>query len=245
MKKRSLLYRIITCMVTGLVTAALWLLAGGGAANPLFPKPIIFTLVGGSLLGIIIFPIIWQYLLKRNPENADKIQAWLYSIIRYTVALDISIFGWKKLFHLQFVVPDNVASLPMNQQTGELLTWFYFGHSYAFGCIIAFLQIIGSAMLLFRKTWLLSAIILFTLMLNIMSVDIFYNMNPGALSQAIIMTIGLMYLILIDYYRLAEFFFKAQSNMVSLIMVKPGSKIIFRIAGILIPVLYVWYQATH
>jgi len=245
MKKRSLLYRIISCIVAGLVTGALWLLAGRGAANPLFPKTIIFTLVGLSLSGIVIFPFVWQYLLKRNAHNSDKVQAWLYNIIRYTVALDISIFGWKKFFHLQFVVPDNVASLPMNQQTGEVLTWFYFGHSYAFGCIIACLQILGGAMLLFRKTWLLGAIILFTLMLNIMSVDIFYEMNPGALSQAVIMTIGLIYLILIDYDRLAEFFFKAQSNIVSLTAVKPGIKTIFRVAGVLMPVLYVWYQATH
>lgn len=245
MKKRSLLYRIITCIVAGLVTAALWLLIGRGEANPLFPKPIIFTLVGISLLGIVIFPFIWQYLLKKNPAAADKIYAWLYAIIRYAVALDLSIFGWKKFFHLQFIVPDNISSLPMNQQSGEVLTWFYFGHSYAFGCIVACLQLLGGAMLLFRKTWLLGAIILFTLLLNIMSVDIFYQMNAGALSQSVIMIIGVIFLIMIDYDRLAEFFFRAKSNLLSISSVKPGIKTILRIAGVVLPVLYTWYQATH
>ncbi|WP_158992275.1 hypothetical protein [Mucilaginibacter sp. L196] len=245
MKKRSLLYRIITCIVAGLVTAALWLLIGRGADNPLFPKSIIFTLVGISLSGIVIFPFVWQYLQKSNAGAADKIQAWLYAIIRYAVALDISIFGWKKFFHLQFIVADNISSLPMNQQSGEVLTWFYFGHSHAFGCIVASLQILGGAMLLFRKTWLPGAIILFTLMLNIMSVDIFYQMNAGALSQSVIMTIGLVFLILIDYDRLAEFFFKTQSNILSVSTVKLSTKTILRIAGVVLPVLYTWYQATH
>jgi len=245
MKKRSLLYKIITCIVAGLVTAALWLLIGRGAANPLFPKPIIFTLVGISISGILVLPFIWQYLQKNNAAAADKTYAWLYTIIRYAVALDISIFGWKKFFHLQFIVADNIASLPMNQQSGEVLTWFYFGHSYTFGCIVASLQLLGSAMLLFRKTWLLGAIILFSLMLNIMSVDIFYQMNAGALSQSVIMTIGLIFLILIDYDRLAEFFFKAQSNILSVTSVRLSTKTIFRIAGMLLPVLYTWYQATH
>jgi len=245
MKKGSLLHRIITCIAAGLVTGALWLLIGRGASNPLFPKPIIFTLVGISLSGILIFPFVWQYLKKNNAEANDKIYAWLYAIIRYAVALDISIFGWKKFFHLQFIVPDNIASIPMNQQSGELLTWFYFGHSYAFGCIVACLQIFGGAMLLFRRTWLLGAIVLFSLLLNIMSIDIFYQMNAGALSQSVIMTIGLIFLILIDYDRLAEFFFKAQSNILSVTSVKLNTKTIFRVAGVLLPILYTWYQATH
>lgn len=245
MKKRSLLYRIITCIIAGLTTAALWLLIGNGADHPVFPKVIIFTLVIISLLGIIVFPFVWQLLLKKNPATADRIQAWLYIIIRYAIAFDLSIFGWKKFFHLQFVVPDDIASRPMNQQSGEWLTWFYFGHSYAFGCIVAALQIAGSAMLLFRKTWLLGMFILFTLLLNITSVDIFYQMNPGALVQSVIMTIGVVFLMVTDYDRLVEFFFKAKSNLLSINTIKPGTKNMLRIAGVLLPLLYTWYEATH
>jgi hypothetical protein len=151
MKKRSLLYRIITCIVAGLVTAALWLLIGRSAENPLVPKVIILTLVAISLLSIIVFPFIWQYLQKRNAGAADKIQAWLYAIIRYAVALDIAIFGWKKYFYLQFNVDDKLTSQPMNQQSGEVLTWFYFGHSHAFGCIVASLQILAVQCYCFAK----------------------------------------------------------------------------------------------
>jgi ABC-type phosphate transport system auxiliary subunit len=70
-------------------------------------------------------------------------------------------------------------------------------------------------------------------------------MNAGALSQSVIMTIGLIFLILIDYDRLSEFFFKAQSNILSISSVKLSTKTILRIAGVLLPVLYICYQATH
>lgn len=245
MKKRSFLYRIITCLVAGFVTAALWLLIGNGADHPVFPKVIIFTLVIISLAAMVVFPFVWQYLAKRKPDAVDKAYAWLYAIIRFAVAFDLSIFGWKKFFHLQFVVPDDIASRPMNQQSGEWLTWFYFGHSYMFGCIVASLQLIGSAMLLFRKTWLLGAFILFTLLLNITSVDIFYQMNPGAIIQSVIMTIGVLFLMMNDYDRLVEFFFKTKSNLLSINSVKPGTKVLLRIAGIVLPVLYTWYEATR
>ena len=245
MKKRSFLYRVITSIIAGLVTAALWLLIGRSAEDPLVPKVIILTLVVASLLSIIVFPFIWQYLQSKKAEVGDKINAWLYAIIRYAIALDLAIFGWKKYFHLQFNVDDKIASQPMNQQSGEILTWFYFGHSHVFGCVVASLQILGATMLLFRKTWLLGAIILFTLMLNITSINIFYQMNAGALSQSVIMTIGLIYLIGIDYDRLAEFFFKAQSNILSVSSVKLSTKTILRLVGITFPVLYTWYQATH
>jgi len=104
---------------------------------------------------------------------------------------------------------------------------------------------LGGAMLLFKRTWLLGALILFTLLLNINSINIFYQMNAGALTQSVIMTIGVLFLILTDYDRLVEFFFKAQSNMLSVNTIKMATKTTLRIAGIILPILYTWYQATH
>lgn len=245
MKQRSFLYKLVTCLIAGFVNAALWLLIGRGQDNPLFQKVIIFLCVAISLITSVIVPFIWQYLQNKKPDIADKMYGWLYTIIRYTIALDLAIFGWKKFFHLQFIVPNNVAALPLNQQSGETLTWYYFGHSYAFGAVVAGFQIAGAAMLLFRRTWLLGALILFALLVNIASVDFFYQMNAGALSQSAIMTLGTFYLIMIDYDRLKQFFFKADSNLVSISSIKTNAKIVLRIAFILLPVIYNYYSATH
>ena len=245
MKKISLLYKLITCIVAGFVLAALWLLIGRGKDDPVVPPILIFSLAGISLAGAVIIPFVWQYIQRKNPGLGVKVMAWVYTAIRYGVATDLAIFGWKKIFHLQFIVGADVASRPMNLQSGETLTWFYFGHSYVFGCIVAGLQLTGSAMLLFRKTWLLGAIILFTLLLNIATIDIFYQMNAGALAQSIIMLIGTIFLILIDYDRLVEFFFIATSNLVSVNSIQLSTKNIIRIAAIILPVIYTYYSATH
>jgi hypothetical protein len=99
--------------------------------------------------------------------------AFFYAIIRYTIAFNLASFGWKKIFGIQFVVPDSIASQPMNQQSGDWLTWSYFGYSAAFGLLLAFIQIVGSYFLLFRKTLLLAATVLFAFLLNLMLIDIF------------------------------------------------------------------------
>jgi hypothetical protein len=128
----------------------------------------------------------------------------------------------------------------MNQQSGEWLTWYYFGHSLAFGLIIAIIQIGGSCLLLFRKTLLLGEIILFSFMLNLTLINIFYQMNAGALLQSVIMAMGILFLILLDYNRLVDFFLNAKSNLPSLALTNL-IKSSLRLSAIIFSLLFVLY----
>jgi hypothetical protein len=67
---------------------------------------------------------------SRQKPMAGYRQDWsfLQETICYLVAFNIASFGWKKLFGLQFIVPPAIASQPMSQQSGEWLTWYYFGY---------------------------------------------------------------------------------------------------------------------
>jgi hypothetical protein len=76
------------------------------------------------------------------------------------------------------------------------------------GYILAVIQIGGSCLLLFRKTLLLGSVVLFSFMLNLTLINIFYQVNAGALLQSVILTIGILFLILLDYNRLVAFFLK-------------------------------------
>jgi hypothetical protein len=131
-----------------------------------FPPVVVFSLVGISFISALIFPFIWQSREKKNTIDSEKIYGILYATIRYTVAFNLASFGWKKVFDLQFVVPAEIAQKLMNQQSGEWLTWYYFGYSKAFGFCIAMIQIIGSYFLLLRKTLLLASVMLFAFMIN-------------------------------------------------------------------------------
>lgn len=212
MKKTLILHKTIACIMASLICATVLLMIGNGRVHPLLPPLFIFTLVVIALLSGIIFPVWWQFTEQGSRVKSKKMFEWIQTLIRFGIAFDVASFGWKKVFGLQFIVPDPIASIPMNKQNGEWLTWFYFGHSLAYGLIIAAIQIGGSFLLLFQKTRLLGAIILFPLMLNLSLINIFYQMNSGALWQAIPLTAGLLYLLLIEREKLVKFFFKIDSG---------------------------------
>ena len=233
-----------TCFIAGLVVSALLLMVGNGGNIPWLPPVLVFSMVGISLLFAIIFPFIWQYKENRQTIDSNKIYGFLYTFIRYCIAFNIASFGWKKIFGLQFIIPIEIANKPMNQQSGEWLTWFYFGYSNAFGLIIAFIQIGGAYLLLFRKTLLLGSVILFSFMFNLTLINIFYQMNAGALLQSVLLTIGIVFLILLDYNRLVTFFLKNQSNLPAFSIRNVLTKNVLRVAVIVISLLFTIYLKT-
>jgi hypothetical protein len=241
MKENALLKKITACLVAGLTTIALLLVLGNSGTLKWFPPIIVFSLVGITFLTAVLYPFIWQHRHRIQKIDSEKIYGFVYTIIRYTIAFNLAGFGWKKLFGLQFVVPDSIANLPMNQQSGEWLTWYYFGHSYTFGVILALIQIVGSYLLLFRKTLLAAAFILFAFMLNLMLINIFYQMNTGALLQSVLLTIGVAFLILSDYKRVMEFFFKIRTNIPAIAFNNPLVKTLFRFSAILLSLLFTLY----
>ena len=232
---------MITCILTGLQVIALLLLLGNGGSVKWFPPVVVFSLAGASFLAVVIYPFFWHSQEKKQRVNSDKIYGFLYSTIRYTIAFNLAGFGWKKIFGLQFVVPVSISANPMNEQTGEWLTWYYFGYSYTFGIILALLQIVGACFLLFRRTCLPAAITLFAFILNLTLINIFYQMNAGALTMSVLLTLGLVFLILIEYKRLVEFFFKAKSNLVSMEIAGSQTKNLIRLSAILLSLLFTLY----
>lgn len=239
----SLLRKVATSFVAGLTVAALLLVLGNSGTLPWFPPPVVFSLVALALLSSLVFPFIWHYRERKQPGNSDRIYAVLFTIIRYSIAFNIASFGWKKIFGLQFIVPTEIASQPMNQQPGETLTWYYFGYSHTFGTLIAITQLVGAYFLLFRKTFLLSCLVLFTLMLNIALVNIFYEMNAGASTQGVILTLGLLFLLLTEYQKLMAVFIRSDSALPSLQISNGFIKNTARISAIILSLLFVYFVA--
>ncbi|MES2516703.1 MAG: hypothetical protein V4585_01270 [Bacteroidota bacterium] len=241
MTKTALSRKIVTCFIAGLTSIALLLMLGNSGTLVWFPPKIVFSLVGLTFLLSLIYPFIWQSQENKNKVDSEKIYGFLYSIIRYTIAFNLASFGWKKIFGLQFVVPSEISSQPMNQQSGEWLTWYYFGYSSVFGILLALIQIIGAYFLLFRKTLLIASIVLFALMLNLTLINIFYQMNAGALMQSVLITIGISFLILLDYDRLVVFFLKKKSNLPSILQRNVLLKQTIRISAIILSLLFTLY----
>ncbi|MBF4467077.1 hypothetical protein [Flavobacterium sp. LC2016-12] len=237
----SIFKKIGASLILGLEFSALLLLLGNGGNVPRLPPVLVFSVVGISLLTSVLFPFIWYYLEQKQKIDSDKVYGIIYSGIRYCIAFNIASFGWKKFYGLQFIVPIEISNMPMNQQTGEWLTWFYFGYSHTFGIIIAVTQIIGGYLLLFRRTLLIGSILLFSLLFNLTLINIFYHMNAGALLQSILLTVGVLYLITLDSERLIAFFLKTKSNIQSLQSSGFLLKNILRLSAILLSLLFTIY----
>lgn len=240
----SIAKKIGTSLIFGAVFSALLLMLGNGGNIPFLPPALIFPLVAITLLSAVVFPVIWHYLEKKEKINSEKVYGFLYSGIRYAIAFNIVSFGWKKFYGLQFIVPAEIARLPMNQQSGEWLTWFYFGHSHVFGIIIAVIQIVGGYLLLFRRTLLMGSVILFALLSNLTLINIFYQMNAGALLQSVVLTIGVLFLILLDYKKLIVFFLQTKSNLPSLNFDSHFAKNSIRLSAIVLSLLYTIYISS-
>ena len=221
--------------------SALLLVLGNSGTIAWFPPPVVFSLVGISLLASLIYPFIWQLRERSGKADPEKLYGFLYACIRYCVAFNIASFGWKKIFGLQFNVPPSISAIPMNQQSGEWLTWYYYGYSHAFGVIVAVMQIGGSCLLLFRRTLLLASMVLLPVMLNIALINIFYNMNAGALLQSVVITLALVFLLLKERKKLVVFFLQTASSLPSMHIKNIPLKTVLRLSAIVLSLLFTIY----
>ena len=103
--------------------------------------------------------------MKPYPRYLD----WL----RYISAFLLFGYGSSKLAHMQFHLNQALAQHPVASLTGYQLTWYYYGYSRTYACILGLTQVTGAALLLFRKTALLGAITMLPVMVNILLIDMF------------------------------------------------------------------------
>ncbi|HXB96311.1 MAG TPA: hypothetical protein VNU70_14165 [Puia sp.] len=159
-------------------------------------------LPGQLLLGIAAgfgFSFSWHRRERKRRISSVKLHAWLQGILRYWLAFEISTYGFGKIFKTQFSESYLRDDSVVGQLNGFELTWNYFAHSYALAVIIACLQIGGSILLLFRRTTLLGVVILLPVLFNIFLIDLYYHIPAGAFLNAILFTLGLLYLLFLRW----------------------------------------------
>lgn len=198
-----------------------------------------------SLLIGIVFSVVlsfyWHFKEKNNVIYSPKYYIWLTTILRYWLALYIATFGFEKLFDVNFAHSYHIEDALVSTLTGQELTWNYFGYSYYLTVIIGLLQIVGSILLLFRRTTLLGVITLLPVQLNILLINLFYGIGPLTTFISIIMVFGLTYLSLERKEEIIDFFKRYRSTLPAI-----GTETVrysVRILCIVIPFLFVYYYS--
>ncbi len=226
----------LACITSSIIGAIVFLRIGRRFL-PFIPFVILIGIAVIYLLSAVIYIFIWNRKAKRPDFNSSSRLAFWQGITRYFIALDLCTIGFQKIFHLQFMIPLGVLNNPFSSLTGEQMVWAFFGHFYAFTVIIAALQIGGSLLLLFSRTRLFGTIILLPVLFNIMLLDYFYNLGTVVNIYVSLLTLAVIYLLLLDYDRLVQFFFAAKNNLPAVRFKHKWIKYVLRLSVIGIPLL--------
>ena len=112
-----------------------------------------------------------------NPTQNQRPFPKVLDGLRYLCAFLLFMYGTSKLAHLQFNLAAKLAPRPIGSLNGYELTWFYYGYSRIYAGILGLTQVAGAALLLFRKTTLLGALLMFPVMANIVLINVFILRN--------------------------------------------------------------------
>jgi hypothetical protein len=125
--------------------------------------------------------------VKPYPKYLD----WL----RYICAFFLFFYGISKIAGHQLQLPPAAALRPVGSLSGYELTWYFFSYSHAYKDIVAVIQILSAILLLFRKTSLLAAMTMIPVMTNIVMINVFYWIGPGAMGTSLFITCALLLII--------------------------------------------------
>ena len=239
MEKKSFAQNAFACILASIIIGG----ALGRLANRFFTYGVPpLVLVGTTLLMLlpsIVFSIVWYRKGKNGTIDSSKTLAWVRGLLAYGLALQLCLVGWEKIFHLQFIIPIGKLDNPFSSFSRTDLLWAFFGQSYAFILVIGFIQILSGVSLLFRRTRLLGTFIAIPVLLNIILLDIFYEIEPGPTALAFTLLIGVMYFMLIEYERLKTFFFKAKNALPIIQLKSLAFKNILRILIVIVPMIVI------
>jgi len=98
--------------------------------------------------------------------------------IRYILGITMIVYGLIKILRIQFVLPPDIYRHPLGQLDGVAITWAFLGFTPWFSILLGILELTTGLLLLFRKTKLLGAILLFPLLVSVFLINVAYDFMP-------------------------------------------------------------------
>lgn len=239
MEQKSFSKNVFACLLASLIAGASFTRSVNFFFSDIIPIPVVIGLAILFFLATIVFCFVWYWKEKNNTIDSEKTLALWQGLLRYSLAYELCTIGWQKIFHLQFVTPLAKLDNPLSSFTPIDLMWAFFGQSYSFVLIIGFSQIIGSVLLLFSRTRLFAVFLLLPVMINIVLIDFLYEIQPGPMALATLLTCGVLYFLFIEYDRLKVFFFLSKNELPSIQMNSYLIKNVIRLSVAIIPLVII------
>ncbi|WP_299444210.1 DoxX family protein [uncultured Aquimarina sp.] len=155
-----------------------------------------------SLIGTTIWMIIDS---KFRFNYNSKLKRLTRTILRYHIGLTLIIYGLSKVFMLQFGEMDlDRLENTIGNHNGMSYLWTFMSYSKFYTMSTGWVEVIGGVLLLFRRSTFIGSFILFIAMLNVVIIDIGYDVRVKMFAIHLL----LMTLLLIsnDLRRMMNFF---------------------------------------
>lgn len=168
--------------------------------------------VGGGILGWTLVvaeaavaamaSAVWT-AIDRRPSAHRRLLEGLRIYLRFTLCAVMLDYGFAKVFCVQFPAPSNVI---MSRMLGDFapadLLWTFMGASRGYQIFGGVAEVLGAALLAFRRTATLGALILLGVLANVVALNVSYDVNVKLWSLTLLATAA--FLILPDAERLAR-----------------------------------------
>ncbi len=135
----------------------------------------------------IFSTVMWTILDKKRPSY-NKLFYWFLAMIRVFLALTMLLYGFAKVFKVQFPDPSLLRLLqPLGEFSPMGLAWTYMGYSKGFSFFAGIMEVIGGLLLIPRRTQILGALTVIGVMLQVAVMNFMFDIPVKLFSVHIVL----------------------------------------------------------
>ncbi len=161
-----------------------WVAAHVLSITPPFTAAIVSDAVGMYVHALVVLTLAlvgagaWSAADRPRRTVPPALRYWFHAALSYYLALQLLGYGLNKIFKHQFYLPEpNTLFTTVGQLSRDILYWSAMGSSYTYTLFAGALEVLPAALLLFRRTRSIGAIIASAVMLNVVAVNIGFDIS--------------------------------------------------------------------
>jgi len=157
------------------------------------------------LVFALVISLAWLVLDRKRPAYND-LYYWLRIILRYWLAYMLFVYGFIKVIKLQFPAPNLIRLLqPYGDSSPMGLAWTFIGYSKMYNLFSGGAEVLAGALLFFRRTTLLGALMAMAVMINVAALNFSYDIPVKIFSLNLVIMSA--FIASADWVRIRNVFF--------------------------------------
>ncbi|RZJ66136.1 MAG: hypothetical protein EOO50_10745 [Flavobacterium sp.] len=151
-----------------------------------------------------IATVIWSWLDRKRPSY-NRLGYLLRTGLRYTLSYFALTYGLIKILLIQMLFPtQSQLASPLGDFLPMRFSWLFIGYSDGYQFFSGMAEVLVGLLLLFRRTTRLGAVLAFGVFLNVMALNLFYDIPVKIFSMHL--TAMALFLLIDDNQGLLHFF---------------------------------------